>query len=225
MLTRGGRLIRVDPGVLCPPTSETLFLEPAVVACIEVAVPGREPTTGGWGKELMLIVLRTVFSGRIEVDLDRDEDDLKVGMLGEDAECWFVGNADGRGLEGDLSFGGLCCSVMILDRPVGTGRLFLGGLLAVGIAGRAMVGGPMAGGGIWATADAITVVDTELPAQPRSGTGSAGLGARVPARQILIRPGCIAFVEWASAIKFYLLFPCMWAMFKVWRTAGVDVRG
>lgn len=168
-LARGGRLIRVDPGVLWPPTSETLFLEPTVVVCIEVAVPGREPTTGGWGKELMLIVLRTVLSGRIDVDFESEEEDLKVGMLGEEAECWVVGNADGRGLEGDLSFGGLCCSVTILGRPVGTGRLFLGGLLAVGIAGRAMVGGPMAGGGIWETADAITVVDIQLPAQPRFG--------------------------------------------------------
>ena len=168
-LIRGGRLLRVDPGVLWPPISETLFLEPTVVVCIEVAVPGREATTGGWGKELMLIVLRTVLSGRIEVGFERDEEDLKVGMLGEDAECWVVGNADGRGLEGDLSFGGLCCSVMILGRPVGTGRLFLGGLLAVGIAGRAMVGGPMAGGGIWETADAIIVVEIKLHAQRRFG--------------------------------------------------------
>ena len=158
----------MDPGVLCPPTSETLFFEPGVVVCIAVAVPGREPATGGCGKELMLIVLRTVLSGNVELDLDRDEEDLRVGMLGEDAECWVVGNADGRGLEGDLSFGGLCGSVIILDGPLGTGRLFLGGLFAFGIAGRAIMGGPIAGGGTWATVEAIVVAST-LPAQPRFG--------------------------------------------------------
>ena len=88
--------------------SDALFLEPGVVVCIEFAVPGRELATGGCGKELMLMVLRTVLSGMFEVDFERDEADLSVGMLGEDAECWFVGSADGRGLEGDLSFEGIC---------------------------------------------------------------------------------------------------------------------
>ncbi len=86
-LTRGGRLRRTDPGVFSPPTSETLAFVGAFAACIDVAVPGREPGAGGCGNELMLIVLRTVLSGRFNVDFDRDEEDLKVGMLGEDAEC------------------------------------------------------------------------------------------------------------------------------------------
>jgi hypothetical protein len=98
----------VDPGVLCPLISETLFFEPVVLVCVEVAVPGREPAAGGCGKELMLIVLRIVLSGRVDVDFERDEEDLSVGILGEDVECWVVGNADGRGLDGILSFGGLC---------------------------------------------------------------------------------------------------------------------
>lgn len=94
----------------------------------------------------MLIVLRTVFSGMLDVVLDSDEEDLRVGMLGDDTECWVVGKADGRGLEGTLGLGGLCGSVLILGSPDGTGRLFLGGLFAVGMGGRADVGGPMAGG-------------------------------------------------------------------------------
>lgn len=106
-LTRGGRLIRIEPGVLWPLTSETLFFELIAVVCVEFAVPGRGPATGGWGKELMLIVFRTVFSGRFDVDFDREEEDRRVGMLGEDADGWLVGNADGRGLEGILSLGGL----------------------------------------------------------------------------------------------------------------------
>lgn len=141
-------MVRMLPDVLCPLTSETLFLELVVGVCVEVAVPGREGATGGCGKELMLIVLRTVFSARFDVDLDKDEEDLRVGILGEDAECWDVGSADGRGLEGILSLGGLGGSVLVLGRPVGTGKLFLGGLFAVGIGGRADVGGLIAGGDI-----------------------------------------------------------------------------
>jgi hypothetical protein len=166
-LARSGRLIRVDPGVLCPLISETLFFEATAVACVEFAVPGREPATGGCGKELMLIVLRTVFSGKFDVGLEREEEDLSVGMLGEEAECWLVGNADGRGLEGILTLGGLGGSVLILGRPVvGTGKLFLGGLFGVGIGGRADIGGPITGGDICGRAEAI-VVDITLPAQPR----------------------------------------------------------
>lgn len=137
------------PGVLCPLTSEALGFGPVVGVCVELAVPGRDAAPGGCGKELMLIVFRTVFSGKFDVDLERDEEDLSVGMLGEDAECRVVGNADGRGLEGILSLGGLGGSGLFLGRPVvGTGKLFLGGLFAVGIGGRADVGGLIAGSDI-----------------------------------------------------------------------------
>ena len=161
-------MARLVPGVLWPTLSETLFFELGVVVCTEFAVPGREAAPGGCGNELMLIVLRTVFSARVDVGFERDEEDRSVGMWGEECTCWLVGNADGRGPEGDLSFGGLCCSVTILDGPVGTGRLFLGGLFAVGIGGRADVGGPIVGGDTGGRADAI-VVDIELPARPRFG--------------------------------------------------------
>jgi hypothetical protein len=70
-----------------PLTSEVIFFELGGAVWIEVAVPGREPPTGGWGKELMLIVLRTVFSARVVVDFEREEEDLNVGRLGVDADC------------------------------------------------------------------------------------------------------------------------------------------
>jgi hypothetical protein len=212
-LALGGRLERVDPGVLCPLISETLFFNPAVVDCIEVAVAGREPdATGGCGKELMLIVLRTVFSGRVDVDFESDEADLSVGMLGDDAECWVVGNADGRGLEGIRSFGGLCGSVLILGRPVGTGRLFLGGLFAVGMGGRADVGGPIAGGDSCGREDAI-VVDITLSVLPRFGPTQQDMMSGCPARQIVIRPRYIV-LACESPIKSYVLLLSMCAVFE-----------
>jgi hypothetical protein len=85
-----------------------------------------------------------------------------------------VGNADGRGLEGDLSLGGLR-SVVIFEGPVGTGRLFLGGLFAVGMGGRADVGGPKTGGDRYGRGDAI-VADITLQSS-RGRPGSAGHGA------------------------------------------------
>jgi hypothetical protein len=135
----------------------------------------------------MLIVLRTVFSGRVDVDFERDEADLSVGILGDDAECWLVGKADGRGLDGIRSFGGLCGSVLILGRPVGTGRLFLGGLFAVGNGGRADVGGPMAGGDSCGREDTI-VVDITVSMQPRFGPTPQDIVSGCPVRQVLIRP-------------------------------------
>lgn len=160
----------------CPLTSETLFFELGGAVWIEVAVPGREPATGGCGKELMLIVLRTVFSARVDVDFEREEEDRNVGRLGVDDDCWVVGNADGRGLEGGLSFGRLCRSVMIFDGPAGTGRLFLGGLFAVGIGGRADVGGPKIGGDRYGRVDAIVADITLQSSRGRpvqQGTGPA----------------------------------------------------
>jgi hypothetical protein len=142
----------------------------------------------------MLIVLRTVFSGRIDVDFEREEEDLNVGRLGVDNDCWVVGNADGRGLEGDLSFGGLCRSVMIFDGPVGTGRLFLGGLFAVGIGGRADVGGLKTGGARCGRADAI-VADIALQSSRGWDRLSREQGQWSPARQILARPCGIAFAQ------------------------------
>lgn len=56
--------------------------------------------------------------------------------------------------------------MLILGRPVGTGKLFLGGLFAVGIGGRADVGGPIAGADLCGRAEAI-VVDITQTAQPR----------------------------------------------------------
>jgi hypothetical protein len=169
-------LVRVVPDMACPLTSETLFFKLGGAVWIELAVPGREPATGGCGKELMLIVLRTVFSARVDVDFEREEEDRNVGRLGVDNDCWVVGNADGRGLEGGLSFGGLCRSVMIFDGPAGTGRLFLGGLFAVGIGGRADVGGPKTGGDRYGRVDAIVADITLQSSRGRlvqQGTGPA----------------------------------------------------
>ena len=139
-------MVRVVPAALCPLTSEALFLEPVVGVWVELAVPGRDAATGGCGKELMLTAFRIVFSGKFGVDFERDEEDLSVGMLGEDVSGWVVDNADGRGLDGILSLGGLGGLALILGRLVGTGKLFLGGLFGVGIGGRADVGALIAGG-------------------------------------------------------------------------------
>jgi hypothetical protein len=94
----------------------------------------------------MLTAFRIVFSAKFGVDFERDEEDLSVGMLGEDVSGWVVGNADGRGLDGILSLGGLGGLVLNLGRLVGTGKLFLGGLFGVGIGGRADEGALIAGG-------------------------------------------------------------------------------
>lgn len=186
--------MRVVPDMFCPLTSEVLVFELGGAVWVEAAVPGREPAPGGCGKELTLIVLRTVFSGRIDVDFEKEEDDLNVGRLGVDNDCWVVGNADGRGLEGDPSFGGLCRSVMIFDGPVGTGRLFLGGLFAVGIGGKADVGGPKIGGDRCGRADAI-VADITLHSSRGWVRLSREQGQRLPARKILARPCDIAFAQ------------------------------
>lgn len=146
MLARGGRLARNEPpGVVPPFTSEVLFLAVGPGVYIDEAVPGRETPAGGCGKELMLIVFRTVLSDGLAVDLLREEVDLKVGTVGVEEEAYCVtGRADGRGVEGDRSLGGLGESLMISDGFERTGKLFLGGL-AVGIGGKADFGGSMTG--------------------------------------------------------------------------------
>jgi hypothetical protein len=190
---------------------------------IEDAVPGREPATGGCGKELMLIVLRTVFSARVDVDFERDEEDRNVGRLGVDDDCWVVGNADGRGLEGGLSFGGLCRSVMIFDGPAGTGRLFLGGLFAVGSGGRADVGGPKIGGDRYGRVDAIVADITLQSSRGRPAQQGAG-----PAVTSWADPGSFlryCFCSGKSAIKSYVRVLPMCAALDVWRKEPqVEVR-
>lgn len=136
-LIRGVRLARSEPLA-----SVARFLEVGVVAFIGDAVPGRDPTTGGCGKELTLMVLRIVFSGRF--DFPSAELDRTVDTLGVDKDCKVFDRADGRGVDGARSLGRDGESLPIFEGSVSTGRLFLGGF-TVGIGGRAEVGGSIAG--------------------------------------------------------------------------------
>ena len=99
---------------------------------LEDEVAGRDPTFGGWGKEAILMVFLTVFSGTGSVLLT-DDADLMVGTTGEDVEVSGVGRAEGRGeAVGIFSLIGVGVEVFA------TGRLFRG--LDEGMAGSGDVG-------------------------------------------------------------------------------------
>ena len=99
---------------------------------LEDEVAGRDPALGGWGKEAILMVFLTVFSG-IGIVLLIDDADLSVGTTGEELDESGVGSAEGRG-----EAVGIFSLVGVGVAAFATGRLLRG--FDEGIAGSGVVG-------------------------------------------------------------------------------------
>lgn len=153
---RDGRLVRLLPAAVTLPPSAEPFLDDIS------GLRGAPPVEivggfGGCGKEAMLMVFRTVFSGIVPLALPRDEADRTVGTAGVEAEWCGVGKADGRsGVEGERNFVGLRSAPESLAFSVAKGRLFLD--FPEGKGGRAMLGGSM-GGRDRTGSDVATAID------------------------------------------------------------------
>lgn len=105
---------------------------------------GVDKAFGGWGKEAILMVFRTDFSGIKPLAFPREEAERTVGTAGVEAVCCRVGRAEcRRGVEGERSLVGFNVEDNSPGFLVMTGRLLLG--LLDGKGGRAVFGGSIGG--------------------------------------------------------------------------------